>query len=117
MAESMNSLLSRLNGLIVDDNGDIIIGNWELPEVNEEETDFLNSNISITEGARISNISDWSNPRPAFVEVVSSILEMHRQEVKEKKKLAYQKFKEVESPDQRHPQHQTSHHWSRISIV
>ena len=86
----MDSLLSRLNGLIVDDNGDIILNNLELPELNEEEAEFLRSNISIPKGARISK----SNPRPAIVQVVSSILEMHRQEVKEKKKLAYQKFNE-----------------------
>ena len=93
MAESMENLMSSLNGLMVDENNEIN----ELPEMNEEDAEFVLSNLSIPEGAKISNVSEFlmrkSNPKPAIVQVVTSILERHSQQVKEQKKLAYQKFK------------------------
>ena len=94
MAESMENLMSNLSGLIVDENNEIN----ELPKMNEEDAEFVLSNLTIPEGATISNVSEFleakSNPKPAIVEVVTSILERHSQKVKEEKKLAYQKFKE-----------------------
>ena len=81
MSERMESLFSSLNGLMVEDNGEINI----LPDMNEKDGEFIVSNLTIPEGSKISNVREYLNgkrhPKPAIVQVVTSILERHRQEV------------------------------------
>ena len=81
MSERMESLFSSLNALMVEDNGELN----QLPDMNEKDGEFIISNITIPEGSKISNVREFlngkRNPKPAIVQVVTSILERHRQEV------------------------------------